>query len=268
MMLISKFLLSLCLAVVLPVDCLSQLVVNVKNKGGDIIKEIITGNTTSDVVELQFQNTDGTIINQFIDFKSEVQIFRAYVLWEEELGFTRNKPFTLCFVSRFNKNEFISSDAMSKLRQKNPTAIRTPEEEKVPEMHIMDLQMNLKKTDVISPNIKKFCKEANITTYAKESDIKIWSQALGQDMNLLMSTVKRIHPEKYTNCKDTAAITSPCLCHYHICVGWYPCGLKYCRGKDSAGRYVSYRCGIKTCRRFLSYDFVVDKKYNCLWDDI
>lgn len=60
--------------------------------------------------------------------------------------------------------------------QKNPTAIRTPEEEKVPEMHIMDLQMNLKKTDVISPNIKKFCKEANITTYAKESDIKIWSQ--------------------------------------------------------------------------------------------
>lgn len=51
------------------------------------------------------------------NFWKEVQIFRAYVLWEEELGFTRNKPFTLCFVSRFNKNEFISSDAMSKLRQ-------------------------------------------------------------------------------------------------------------------------------------------------------
>lgn len=74
MMLIGKFLFSLCLAVVLPVDCLSQLVVNVKNKGGDIIKEIITGNTTSDVVELQFQNTDGTIINQFIDFKSVMSI--------------------------------------------------------------------------------------------------------------------------------------------------------------------------------------------------
>lgn len=80
MMLISKFLLSLCLAVVLPVDCLSQLVVNVKNKGGDIIKEIITGNTTSDVVELQFQNTDGTIINQFIDFKSVMSICYFLVL--------------------------------------------------------------------------------------------------------------------------------------------------------------------------------------------
>lgn len=65
---------------VLPVDCLSQLVVNVKNKGGDIIKEIITGNTTSDVVELQFQNTDGTIINQFIDFKSVMSIFFGIVL--------------------------------------------------------------------------------------------------------------------------------------------------------------------------------------------
>lgn len=80
MMLISKFLLSLSLAAVLPVDCLSQLVVNVKNKGGDIIKEIITGNTTSDVVELQFQNTDGTIINQFIDFKSVMSICYFMVL--------------------------------------------------------------------------------------------------------------------------------------------------------------------------------------------
>ena len=48
----------------------TQLIVNVKNKGGDVIREVITGNTTSDVVELQFRNTDGTIINQFIDFKS------------------------------------------------------------------------------------------------------------------------------------------------------------------------------------------------------
>lgn len=80
MMLISKFLLSLSLAVVLPFYCLSQLAVNVKNKGGDIVKEIITGNTTSDVVELQFQNTDGTIINQFIDFKSVMSICYALVL--------------------------------------------------------------------------------------------------------------------------------------------------------------------------------------------
>ncbi|XP_062577557.1 out at first protein-like [Saccostrea cucullata] len=255
------------LVISLPVT-FSQLVVNVKNKGGDVIREVISGNTTSDVVELQFQNTDGTLINQFIDFKSEVQIFRAFVLREEELGFSRNKPITLCFVSRFNKNEFISSDAMSKLRQKNPSTIRSPEEEKVPEMHIMDLRMDLRKTNVLSPYIHKVCQDANLTTYTKESDIRMWSQALGQDFDLLMSTSKQTHPGKFANCKDMANLTLPCLCHYHICVGWYPCGLKYCRGKDSTGRYVSYRCGIKTCRRFISYDFVAEKKYNCLWDDV
>jgi len=45
----------------------------------------------------------------------EVQIFRAVILPEEDLGQTDIQ--TLCFVLRFAKNEFISSDAMSKLRQ-------------------------------------------------------------------------------------------------------------------------------------------------------
>jgi len=47
----------------------------------------------------------------------EVQIFRAVILPEEDLGQTDIQ--TLCFVLRFAKNEFISSDAMSKLRQVN-----------------------------------------------------------------------------------------------------------------------------------------------------
>lgn len=87
-------------------------------------------------------------------------------------------------------------------------------------------------------------------------------------MNLLMFIVKRIYFEKYINCKDIVVIIFSCLCYYYICVGWYFCGFKYCCGKDFVGRYVSYRCGIKICRRFLFYDFVVDKKYNCFWDDI
>lgn len=65
-----KYFLLLCSLGLLLHDTVSQLIVNVKNKGGDVIREVITGNTTSDVVELQFRNTDGTIINQFIDFKS------------------------------------------------------------------------------------------------------------------------------------------------------------------------------------------------------
>jgi len=44
-----------------------------------------------------------------------VQIFRTVILPEEDLGQTDIQ--TVCFVLRFAKNEFISSDAMSKLRQ-------------------------------------------------------------------------------------------------------------------------------------------------------
>lgn len=58
--------------------------------------------------------------------------------------------------------------------QKNLIVICIFEEEKVLEMYIMDFQMNLKKIDVISFNIKKFCKEVNIIIYVKELDIKIW----------------------------------------------------------------------------------------------
>ena len=70
-MIFVKHVLLVCLSLGLLLQCIqTQLIVNVKNKGGDVIREVITGNTTSDVVELQFRNTDGTIINQFIDFKS------------------------------------------------------------------------------------------------------------------------------------------------------------------------------------------------------
>lgn len=51
------------------------------------------------------------------NYLQETQIFKAYVPWEEEQGFGQSKPQVLCFVTRFTRNEFISSDAMSKLRQ-------------------------------------------------------------------------------------------------------------------------------------------------------
>ena len=49
--------------------------------------------------------------------QQDIQIFRSIVLGEEELG--QNAPQTMCFITRFIKNEFITSDAMSKLRQVN-----------------------------------------------------------------------------------------------------------------------------------------------------
>lgn len=47
-----------------------QLVVNVKNKGGDVDQESIQANTTADTVLLEFMSKDGTLVTQFIDYKS------------------------------------------------------------------------------------------------------------------------------------------------------------------------------------------------------
>lgn len=47
----------------------------------------------------------------------EVQIFRVLVLGEEERGQSQYQ--VLCFATQLSKNDFISADAMSKLRQVN-----------------------------------------------------------------------------------------------------------------------------------------------------
>ena len=64
----------------------AQLVVNVRNSGGEIIQEAISANTTEETVKLEFRRPDGTLITQMIDFASEVQIFRMISMAEEERG--------------------------------------------------------------------------------------------------------------------------------------------------------------------------------------
>lgn len=248
-----------------------QLVVNMRDKGGDVIKQKVDADIASDTVTLEFFQQDGVLITQFIDFKSDIQIFRAYVPWEEERGVVLAKPQMLCFVIRFGKNEFISSDAMSKLRQKNPTAIRIPEEEKGLETHIMDLELDLSATEsvqTLSPHIYNICKEAPESTYTKESDLNIIARTSGKDGNTWISRAKKLPPAKYNRCKDTTDPSKPCACPYQICVGWYPCGLKYCHGRDSTGKIVNYRCGIKTCKRCINFEHVALQKIYCLWDDV
>ncbi|PRD29669.1 UNVERIFIED_CONTAM: oaf [Trichonephila clavipes] len=50
--------------------CECQLVINVKNQGGDIVQESITSNITDDTITLEFQRPEGTLITQFVDFRS------------------------------------------------------------------------------------------------------------------------------------------------------------------------------------------------------
>lgn len=245
-----------------------QLIVNVKNKGGDVDRQSIEANTTADTVKLEYLAKDGTLVTQFIDYKANVQIFRVYIPWEEERGVVQSQPQVLCFVTRFGKNEFISSDAMSKLRQKNPSAIRTPEEDKGIERHNLNLVVNLEQSSIISPHLFNICQEAKEATYAQDTDIKLIAQLSNQDVNKVMSAMKTTELEKQTRCKDTSDLNKPCFCQYQVCVGWYPCGLKYCKGKDAVGKVVNYRCGIKTCRRCLLFEHYARQKMYCLWDDL
>ncbi|KAK6636248.1 hypothetical protein RUM43_009906 [Polyplax serrata] len=70
-------------------------------------------------------------------------------------------------------------------------------------------------------------------------------------------------------CYDTANIWSSCSCHLEMCIGWYPCGLKYCKGKssDKTSNGSSYRCGIKTCKKCSLFSYHVRQKQLCLWDE-
>ncbi|XP_072048933.1 out at first protein homolog [Amphiura filiformis] len=263
--------------------CTSQLVVNVKNKGGDLIQESIQADTKDNLITLEFQKLDGTLLKMLIDFKSEVQIFKVIVLGEEERGETQYQ--TVCFVTRFAKNEFISSDAMSKLRQKNPGTIRNPEEDKGKEHITLDLGIHLEKSSRISPYIYNICSEAKSSIYSREQDVRAWSKGnkllalypnlalstKGSNMtyNTLISATQKLQGTiKTPRCNTSKDWWKPCQCRFEMCIGWYPCGLKYCRGRDSAGKVVSYRCGIKTCKKCRSFDYYVGQRSYCMWDEM
>lgn len=55
-----------------PEGVFGQLIVNVKNQGGDILRETIDSNVTADTITLDFQQADGTLVTQFIDFKNVI----------------------------------------------------------------------------------------------------------------------------------------------------------------------------------------------------
>jgi hypothetical protein len=97
---------------------------------------------------------------------------------------------------------------------------------------------------------------------------KMLFSVLKQDMQKIRSEMKIPEVQQLSRCKDTSEIMKSCLCQYQLCIGWYPCGLKYCRGKDSAGKVVSYRCGIKTCKRCILFEHPAKQKMYCLWDDL
>ncbi|XP_017771006.1 PREDICTED: out at first protein-like, partial [Nicrophorus vespilloides] len=103
----------------------------------------------------------------------EVQILKALILGEEERGQSQYQ--VMCFVFHFSKDAFISSDAMSKLRQKNPGTVRTPEEDRGRENYTMNYSVDVTRAGIISPHIPEVCSEAIGNTYTRQEDVQMWS---------------------------------------------------------------------------------------------
>ncbi|EDS43566.1 out at first protein [Culex quinquefasciatus] len=104
----------------------------------------------------------------------EVQVLKALVLGEEERGQSQYQ--VMCFVTKFQKGDFITADAMAKLRQKNPSTIRSPEEDRGKENYTMTGWVLLDRAGPISRHIAPLCSEAQDSTYARDVDLKAWAE--------------------------------------------------------------------------------------------
>lgn len=93
--------------------------------------------------------------------------------------------------------------------------------------------------------------------------------SLGSSIASLESAIFSFPQLAQTHCNNVSGLWTPCTCLLEMCIGWYPCGLKFCKGKidTSLGGNTSYRCGIRTCRKCYHLTYYVQQKQQCLWYD-
>ncbi|XP_059049608.1 out at first protein [Achroia grisella] len=246
-----------------------QLIINVKNQGGDVMQENITANVSEDTVTLEFQRLDGVYVSQLVDFTNEVEAMKVVIPGEEELGQSGFQ--TLCFLSHAAQADFIAPDAMAKLRQKNPGTVRVAEEDKGWRQTTASAWAGMA-TRLLSPAAAAHCAAARERVYLRAADLARWSPRPGMDQSSYTTAVTPFPAHALASdsadgnpavaaCVSETDMSKECMCHLEICVNWYPCGLKYCKGKPQGG--LSYRCGIKTCHRCYRYHFYVRRRDAC-----
>ncbi|OWA53933.1 putative Out at first protein [Hypsibius exemplaris] len=229
--------------------CRSEsLVVNIANKGGDVFQEKFYVNSTEDILKLSFEQFDGSIVKLTVDFKAAIQTFRLLILPFRDVSDSVKQE--LCFVLPLDSGEFISTDAMSKLRQKNPHTIRRPDEDLPPVRSVVDSPITADVLSILPQSVRDLCssKEAQIFTESGNSSASL--------------------PPSVLPCNETTSWKNGCRCSYSLCVVWYPCDLKYCKSEPVAGdaEPVEYRCGIKTCRKCRTFVYPARRKMDCLWN--
>lgn len=148
------------------------------------------------------RNRFKTDLRQFGWFFSlqEVQILKALILGEEERGQSQYQ--VVCMIFHFDKNSFISSDAMSKLRQKNPSTIRTPEEDLGRTNYTMDYTVVLPHSGLISPHISELCAEAGEATYTRHADLVLWAASQGNSSKLSAAHKSSTHKIILGTCRN------------------------------------------------------------------
>ena len=127
-----------------------------------VYRQVISGNSSTDTVVIEFSEPDGTLVTQLTDFRMQSQIMRIIIPGEEELG----QPLfqVLCFVSYFN-GDLIPPEAVMKLRQKRPGALRTAEDDQgdVIKESPLSITPDIPKLTYISSHLSSLCKDARTT---------------------------------------------------------------------------------------------------------
>ncbi|XP_076831957.1 out at first protein homolog [Brachyhypopomus gauderio] len=243
----------------------SELKVRVRLGDGQITEEVLEADSERDSITLEFKQGDGTLITFVADFKQDVKIFRALILGELERG--ENQYQALCFVTRLNHNEIIPSESMARLRQKNPRTVRAAEERRPTEELGMNVAVNLTRAWQISAHIHNTCSVAREAVYTRQADVHHWLDA-GAEASMFEVLPRATELPGLPRCGTARDLWQPCSCSYALRLEWYPCLLKYCRGREGGGgRGAPYKCGIKSCSKGYNFTYYTPHKQLCLWEE-
>ncbi|XP_055129472.1 out at first protein homolog [Symphalangus syndactylus] len=239
----------------------AELRVRVRLPDGQVTEESLQADSDADSISLELRKPDGTLVSFTADFKKDVKIFRALILGELEKGQSQFQA--LCFVTQLQHNEIIPSEAMAKLRQKNPRAVRQAEEVRGLEHLHMDVAVNFSQGALLSPHLHNVCAEAMDAIYTRQEDVRFWLEQ-GVDSSVFEALPKASEQAELPHCGQVGDRGKPCVCRYGLSLAWYPCMLKYCHSRD---RPTPYKCGIRSCQKSYSFDFYVAQRQLCLWDE-
>ncbi|XP_048045494.1 out at first protein homolog isoform X2 [Megalobrama amblycephala] len=245
---------------VLSVSVCSQLTVLVRLNDGQITEELLEADSEKDIITVEFKQADGNLITFLSDFKRRVKIFRALVLGEPEKGQSQYQA--LCFISHLDHGELIPSEAMARLRQKNPHVVRSAEERHGVERFTMNAVLNMSRSWYLSTHIRNVCRDARDLVYTRQQDVKHWLDK-GVEGSIFEVFPQSLNVTGLQSCSSTTDPWQPCTCTYRLNLEWFPCQLKYCRGQGPN----PYKCGIKSCSKGYWFDFYIPYKQLCLWDD-